>query len=276
MLAMLSLPRSSSARWLGLLLTGFFLAGLLAHAKSLAGARGDAKPTPPTVPGFTRFFDKPKGDVVAASQLLLGELNCISCHAPEKSLETNYLRKSAPILDNVGQRVKRSYLKQFLSDPTKTKPGTTMPNVFAGLDEQDKQARIDALVQFLNSTGTLTQGRPDRKAITSGRDLYHKVGCVACHGTRNARGDQDKVFDTTVLLGDLKAKYTLGSLKSFLENPHQARPSGRMPGLLNTKEAGDVANYLMQGTVPGITAANITYAYYEAAWQNLLVFAKLN
>ncbi len=38
-------------------------------------------------------------------------------------------------------------------------------------------------------------------------------------------------------LGDLRAKYSIASLAAFLENPHAVRPSGRMPGILNAKEA---------------------------------------
>lgn len=232
---------------------------------SPAASAGDK--AAPAVPGFTRFH-KAEPASADAGRLLFTTLNCGSCHAgagPET--------KSAPILDGVGLRVKRSYLKQFLSDPHTAKPGTTMPNLFA--DDPDKAGKIEALVQFLAATGTPTQIRPDGKGISAGQDLYHKVGCVVCHGTRDGKGDQAKLFATSVPLGNLKAKFTLASLKTFLENPHKVRPSGRMPGIVTGKEASDVANYLMQGSAGAATGLNMNYAYYEGEWDKLPDFDKL-
>ena len=262
---MLVPSRKTLPRWLA-----FFLAGSLLASPALAQSKA------PVVPGFARFYADASADAAKGGQLLLNELHCTRCHAPAGAA----LDKPAPILDSVGSRVKHAHLKEFLSDPQKTKPGTKMPNLFAGLDEQDKQAKIEALVHFLASTGTPPQARPDKKSVAVGRDLYHKVGCVACHGTRNAKGDEDKLFAISVPLGNLKAKYTLASLKTFLENPHQTRPSGRMPGLFigkdAAKEAGEVANYLMQGTVITGLGENMTYAYYEGGnLQKLPDFSKL-
>jgi mono/diheme cytochrome c family protein len=252
---------------------GIYLVTALVLTGSYAMAGGKVEPAKhaPAVPGFTRFHQAEPA-TTEAGQLLYTALNCASCHAVAGAPAEV---KLAPILDGVGQRVKRSYLKQFLADPHATKPGTTMPNLFAGLDDADKQAKVEALVHYLASTGSPTQGRPDGKGIGAGQDLYHKVGCVACHGTRDAKGDQATLFATSVPLGSLKAKYTLASLKTFLENPHKIRPSGRMPGIVTGKEANDVANYLMQGTVAGFTGTNMTYAYYEGAWTKLPDFDKL-
>ncbi len=248
----------------------FCVSLLLASSPALAGD----KASPPAVPGFMRFHADEKANAAEGGRLLIATLKCRQCHLPDLTIEKVNL-KSAPILDGIGSRVKTNYLREFLNDPHKTKPGTTMPNLFAGLDEQDKKAKVEALVHLLASTGTATQVRPDGKGIAAGRDLYSKVGCIACHGTRDAKGDQDKLFATSVPLGNLKAKYHLASLKTFLENPHQTRPHGRMPGLLNAKEAGDVANYLMQGSVAGVSAFNMNYAYYEDSWQSLPDFTKL-
>lgn len=248
------------------LFTGIVLAlGFSAATPALAGGKAEAPKHAPAVPGFTRFHQAEPASA-EAGQLLYTALNCASCHAAADV-------KSAPNLDGVGLRVKRSYLKQFLSDPHAAKPGTTMPNLFA--DDPDKQAKVEALVHYLASTGTPTQVRPDAKGISSGQDLYHKVGCVACHGARDAKGDQAKLFETSVPLGNLKAKYTLASLKTFIENPHKVRPNGRMPGIVVGKEASDVANYLMQGTVAGAVGTNMNYAYYEGEWDKLPDFDKL-
>ncbi len=247
---------------------------LAAWVVNAAPAHGGGKANPgPMVPAFARFHADGKADLAEGGRLLFKTLNCGQCHSPG-DVEPNPA-KSAPILDGVGLRVKHDYLKQFLNNPHGMKPGTTMPDLFAGVDAAEKQATVEALVHFLASTGTPAHVRPDRKGVASGRELYHQVGCVACHGTRDANGDQDKTFAGTVALGNVKAKYSLASLKTFLENPHQTRPNGRMPGLLNAKEAGDVANYLMQGIAGAPSAVNMSYAYYEGSWQNVPDFNKL-
>jgi mono/diheme cytochrome c family protein len=226
----------------------------------------------PVVPGFERFYTGDKADVARGGQLLLTELNCISCHRPAEKTATT---RQAPILDHVASRVRISYLRKFLSDPQTVKPGGSMPNLFNG--DPQREQKIEALVQFLASTGSLKNERPDGKAVSSGRDLYSKVGCVVCHGTRDAAGKQDKVVATSIPLGDLKAKYSITSLTGFLDNPHGVRPSGRMPKLVTAKEAKDVANYLLQGikvTLPqgrGVTA----YQYLEGDFDKVPDFTKV-
>ncbi len=224
----------------------------------------------PIVPPFERFYTVPNADRVKGGQLLLGELNCTSCH---KTDDAELAKKSAPILDNVGSRVKRGYLRKFIADPHTTKPGTTMPNVLAGLPQAERAEKVEALVHFLASTGTPKMERPERKMVATGRDLYHKVGCTACHETRDAVGNIEKVLPTSVPMA--KTKYTLSSLRAFLADPLAARPSGRMPGILNSKEAQEVANYLLQGDTPGAAAYNMNFAYYEGAWEKLPDFSQL-
>jgi mono/diheme cytochrome c family protein len=229
----------------------------------------------PVVPGLTRIPGKSAAELVQKGRLLLGELNCTRCHASGAALDAHLVPKSAPILDTVGSRIRPSYLRKLLADPHAAKPGTTMPDVLAGMPAPEKQKSVEALVHFLASTGTLRQERPDRRLIGEGRKLYNQVGCVACHGSRDAAGNPDKVLPTSVPLGDLGSKYSVASLRLFLENPLQASPSGRMPGLLNGPEAQRVANYLMQGANVAALAPNMTYAYYEGNWDNLPDFDKL-
>src|SRR5207253_8876721 len=134
--------------------------------------------------GFARFFADVPGGSVKGGQLLLNELNCVSCHRPEPAQEATLLRKQAPVLDGVGTRVRRSYLRKFLTDPQALKPGTAMPRLFADLPEKEGAAKVEALAHFLASTGSLKGERSERKLIIAGKEVYHKAGCVACHGTR--------------------------------------------------------------------------------------------
>ncbi len=240
---------------------------------SLNGQSADA--APPVIAGFERFG---KTDA-AAGQLLLGELNCVACHAPA---ESSALAKQAPVLDGVGTRIRPGYFKTFLADPQKVKPGSAMPHVFAG--DPDAAAKIEALAHYLASTGSPKQESGDAKAAAAGRDTYHRIGCVACHGTRDAKGLAEKTTPSSVPLGDLKAKYSVASLAVFLANPHVARPSGRMPLLLITgdakeraKDARDLANFLVPGVkaIAPVGKGTTAYSYFEGSWEMLPDFAKL-
>jgi len=248
--------------------------GTKSHAADGA-ATAAATPNHAIVPGFERFYANSPADTVKGGRLLLTELNCLSCHRPEANQEAHLLLKQAPILDGVGSRVRRSYLRKFLTDPQAIKPGTAMPRLLAELPEKQRAEQIEALVHFLASTGTVKQEGSDRKMIAAGKGLYHKVGCVACHGTRDASGNALQVFPTSVPLGDLAAKYSLKSLRKFLENPHESRPSGRMPVVVKTKEAQEIANYLLQSAEPGKQLANLHFSYYEGNWERLPEFDKL-
>jgi mono/diheme cytochrome c family protein len=150
-----------------------------------------------------------------------------------------------------------------------------MPRPFAALPEDQRRQNVEAIVHFLASTGKAERERPDRKQIATGFDLYHKVGCVACHGTRTPQGTPDKTFALSVPLPDVRGKYHLAGLRAFLQNPHQTRPSGRMPRLLNGKEAQEIANYLLQGIAYDTPSPNLNYAYYEGSWDKLPDLAKL-
>ncbi len=257
------------------------LCGLAAALLTAAPARAGDPPRPvsksahPVVPSFERFFTGSKADATRGGQLLLGELNCTQCHPAGAAQQTVLLPRQAPVLDGVGSRVRRSFLKKFLADPHGTKPGTAMPDVLAGLSENERVRKVEELVHFLATTGALKQERPQNKLIAPGRELYHRVGCVACHGTRDAVGNTARKVPTTVPLGELKAKYALGSLAAFLQNPHATRPGGRMPSLLDAKEARAVATYLLQGATFKAPPPNLAYAYYEGSWDRLPDLDKL-
>jgi mono/diheme cytochrome c family protein len=238
-----------------------------------SGVAGDKQPSfqrdHAIVPAFERFFAQGATERNHGGGLLLEELHCTSCHAPRG---VPVVKKSAPILDHVGSRVKHGYLRKFLANPQQAKPGTTMPDVLASLAKEERAAAVEALVHLLAATGAPALERPDRKQIGVGRDLYHKVGCAACHETRDAAANIEKTLPTSVPIA--KAKYTAASLKRFLENPLAARPAGRMPGLLNAKEAHAVAHYLLQDATPAAVVFNMSYAYYEGTWDKLPDFAR--
>jgi mono/diheme cytochrome c family protein len=257
----------------------FALVGLSVFPSVTSAADAGETPHHPRVPGFERFYTQPlmtldeeliPVDSRTGGRLLLGELNCTKCHAAGDEWKKIVSNKQAPILDDIGSRVRVDWLREFLSAPHKTKSGTTMPDVIATLPEADRAASVEALVHFLASTGSVSDAHPDKNSAKKGEATFHKAGCVACHPALDG-----KMADlaTSVPLPDLGRKYSVPSLVAFLKDPLKVRPSGRMPALgLKDEEYRDIAQHFVKGVelVP-----NAKYAAFEGNWNDLPDFGSL-
>lgn len=234
----------------------------------------------PFVSGYDRFAAAKTISESQAGQLLLTELSCTACHTTDsRQLDP----KGGPDLTGVGSRVNQKWLRAYLSAPHLVKPGTTMPEMMAGLSDTAKEAALSSLVAFLSSQRL---DYPEVKAggaspvpyqfwkkgnAELGKGLYHRIGCVACH-------EPDPDYETaeykptpldqmieqlddeelkelgfsqlvrpvkSVPHGDLSKKYSDKSLTYFLMNPENSRPAGRMPNFkLAPMEAAHIAAYL--------------------------------
>jgi mono/diheme cytochrome c family protein len=202
-----------------------------------------------------------------AGSLLVSELRCAACHG---GIERGSLpEKAAPELADVGARVSPAFLKSFLAAPSAAHPGTTMPDVMGSRSEMERTQIAEALTHFLvaQSKGvfhTEAAGPSDRQ---QGKELFHSLGCVACHGPKEAlsesqqrpkRNDEDDVDEDPILaarklikpnavpLGHVGRKYSVRSLSEFLFQPLRVRPSGRMPDMkLTPAESLSIAGYLL-------------------------------
>lgn len=243
----------------------------------------------PRVPGYERFYapalSKPATDAddptetpepaveldpVTGGRILLSELNCLSCHLPDDQARVRLTPKKAPILDEVGKRIKVDWLRKYLASPHAMKPGTTMPDLIAALPESEKATSVEALTAFLASTGTVLDVRTDQVAAKKGANLFRTVGCLACH---NSVEDNSPDLATSSTWPDLAKKYSSSSLMEFLKDPLKVRPSGRMPVVgLTDEEIRCVANFFIQD---GNTSPNVNYVLYEGRWNQLPKFDEL-
>ncbi len=236
----------------------------------------------PFVGAFERLARHGEIDAALAGRLLIGELNCTACHLSE---DPTLRPKGGPDLRAAGNRLNVDWLQRFIADPAATKPGTTMPDVLQGLPDQERQRAAAALTAYLCS---LRQPLPEIKATgtnpvphqfwlhgepDNGRSLFHRIGCVACHGpdpeyevAQLPESPTDQLLEllepeelealglaaaarTTPVqpLGELADQYSLRSLTLFLLQPEATRPAGRMPNFqLTAVDAADIAAYLMQ------------------------------
>ena len=225
----------------------------------------------PRVAPYERFYADPNSDAATGGQLLLGELNCTSCHAADAALDAHIVKKPAPILDTVGSRVRPQYLLKFLADPQAAKPGTTMPNVLALLPEAERKEKVEAIVHFLASTGSISESAALRQSVNRGEVLYHSLGCVACHDQR--KEENQPPLATSIIIGTPSRKYTIPGLTQFLADPLAIRPGGRMPHVVNdATEARDIAAYLCKDLD---ISSGLQFAAYEGSWEKLPDFQKL-
>ncbi len=275
---MTHLPRLTSLKLIAPALSVCALMiGQIAHA---------AKPTAPFVAGFDRFGSHGEISPQTAGQLLLTELSCTACH---RTNQPQLEPKRGPNLDGAATRLTSDWIEKFLSAPHSVKPGTTMPDLLAGLPQGERKSAASALTAFL---GTLRKPFPTIKAggvnpvpfefwtkgnPQHGRQLYHQIGCIACHDPDpeyEVAAIKPSPFDellnqldaedlkemgltgaarrvNSVPHGDLNDKYTVKSLTFFLLNPAAVRPGGRMPNLkLGAVEAADLAAYLLRNQTP--------------------------
>lgn len=245
-------------------------------------AQAVASPPAPQVAGFDRFGRHGDIDAHLAGRLLVAELGCTACHATN---DLSLGHKPGPDFSGIGARLNRDWIAQFVADPSAVKPGTTMPTMLAGQDVNRRQEIAEAIAAYLSTfrkpiaevkgSGALPVPHQFwlRGDSVRGRELFHQVGCVACHApdadhetTAVAASptdqlldilDEDELAELGLLaasrpgpaqsLGDPAAKYTAHSLTSFLLDPETVRPSARMPNLkLSPTEAADIAAYLIE------------------------------
>lgn len=223
----------------------------------------------PYVPGIDRVSGTLAQQQILRGTVLLGELGCANCHRGSELVMSHLQPKRAPNLDAVGKRVHVDHLRAWIADPHAAKPGTTMPDVFAGLSAEAKSQKVESLVHFFAQSGAPIHTAPAQQAIKRGEQGFHRIGCAVCHGQLNSETPPTNA----VPLGGLSQKYTIASLTQFLQDPLAVRPSGRMPPLnLNPEEARDIASYLLRDIK---SAANLKYDYYEGNWDKLPDFASL-
>ena len=216
----------------------------------------------PALPGYHALTQAQAGDV------LISELRCAACHSGVQ--RSSLPEKAAPDLAAVGARISPEYLRRYLTSPAVAHPGTTMPDVLVSQPEAERERVAEALTHFLiaQSKANFSTEASEPIDLQQGQALFHSVGCVACHGPRDASGgalqkpkrndeedddDEDKVLaakkamkPNAVPLGHVAAKYSAKSLSEFLFQPLKVRSSGRMPDMkLTPAESLAIAGYLI-------------------------------
>lgn len=194
--------------------------------------------------------------------VLMRKYNCTACHTPSAQ-PVDIVTTTAPDLKWSAKKLNPQHLARFIADPAGVKAGTIMPHMMANLNDSDRSNSAKAIVAFLTSLDGNTYAddvttQPEAAAIVRGQDVFHTVGCVACHRPRDETA-VEQPLPNSVPLADLSNKYSVPALTEFLKNPHKVRASGRMPNMqLTHREAVDVSSYLLQASTKSKAALSET------------------
>lgn len=234
----------------------------------------------PFVVGFERFYsgDDDPEYLAEGGLVLLNELNCVACHAPPPALKDQLAGHPGSNLAGVGSRLSPLDLELMIRNPRFLKPDNLMPSLFAGPDRDLEE--VEALKHFLASMKSPVAGAADdspapepmpKGVAVAGQNLYHRIGCVACHAPEVGYRPKDLPDGIDIELTGLPSvplnlsdKYEETALVQFLLDPVAHRPSGRMPDFkLGPREAADLAAYLKSGLKSPLPEA--LKAAFEAA-----------
>lgn len=248
-------------------------ARMLVATTALVAAFAGVAEAAPTVPGFERFGRGSNANEVEAGLLLLGELGCVHCHTASDHHAAHLTAPRPPRLGGeqtaVGRRLTPEWIATYLADPHAARPGTTMPQMLAGLDDAERAATAEALTHFLASTGEfdtsgVSGGENARRS--EGRRLYRQVGCEVCHGPLDGK----PTLPDQLPLGDVAARWSPAALDAFLADPLSTHPSGRMPQVpLSDDQRRHLVAALVGGLSGGMPVPDVV-AFEGRAWQTLV------
>jgi mono/diheme cytochrome c family protein len=162
---------------------------------------------------------------------------------------------AGPDLTFVGLRRPRAWLERWLESPRAWKSDTRMPE--QGLAPADRAALADYLsAQKGQAWGEDRPWRGEEPGEISGRAVYVRAGCVACHGPAGRGGHPNPGAhgDAIPALAPLMATYTADELKTKIKDG--VVPDGRdgltpavvMPAwkeALSSDELDALASYLL-------------------------------
>jgi len=197
----------------------------------------------PTIVGFDRFHAATPTE--EGGRLLFNELGCANCHGGDTGLPA----RRGPDLVGVAQRVNAEWLRKFLANPSATHEGTAMPQLL-------QKGEVEPVLHWLATLKLpKTNAKPKKIAHVNaarGGELFHTVGCVACHAPGKDFTPPDgmpKAADFThrsLAFPILREKYVLSTLADFIRDPLKARADGRMPKIaMDEQDAVDIAGWLL-------------------------------
>jgi mono/diheme cytochrome c family protein len=175
-------------------------------------------------------------------RVLFAKHRCIQCHQPtvEGFNPRNVmpeLVEIGPDFAEIGQRLKPSWMAQWIISPRALRPRARMPAL--GLTKGEAQD----IAAYLASVKGPGKPRAIQGDTGGGAALFNDLGCISCHQL-----DPDESFTRVVpsiSLAAVHAKYH--DLPAFLRAPARHYPGIRMPDFKLSREEADALAVYLQG-----------------------------
>lgn len=215
------------------------------------GFRAEPIPLTMTKPAATSAESLKAAHLAQSGRAMLGTMGCVNCHALGDKSATIVSRKG-PLLGDIARRATADWLLKWIANPQSIKPASHMPALIG--DSPKDIADAANITHYLYSLGPTDLPPPlplatEERGLAMGRNLFHTLGCVACHGpfeSPKAVFSVASMPDTIVKddipepYGKLSGKWRPDALREFLLDPRKAHPTGRMPSMALTEEQADL------------------------------------
>ena len=232
------------------------------------------EPIPPRV----LRFDPVTAGIEQFDQLHLGrELfanrQCIKCHQHNWSDQflsegIPELSTDAPLFDNLGSRVNRDWLIEWLMNPRALRNDAMMPKMQNLTNNRQYATDVAAFLLTLKEENEEIEKGKITGDETRGKMLFEILGCLGCHAPPG-----DKASDNLdrVSLDYVKEKWQSDALTEFLLQPDLYYKHIRMPNFrLNENEVDDLTTYLLQSGTRKVTESGITQNPDETRGKELI------
>ena len=151
-----------------------------------------------------------------------------------------------PSLADVGRRVSKPWLMDWLASPRKVRADSHMPNLF--VDNRAGFVERWIITESLVGGGSKNSDDAPAGDHRQGRLTFVSLGCAVCHIVPDRKDQPDHGQTPLTGLGD---RMSATDIVRFLGNPHSRYPDGRMPRLpVTPTEARDIAAYLLLWSKP--------------------------
>lgn len=211
------------------------------------------EPIGPTYLKHNKDDNLTKADMLRSGREEFANLNCIKCHSAGELKQTEVmpeLLRDTPSLANAGNKFSESWMATWIQNPKHLRHNATMPkllkheSVAKAIEAGDTSAVDLAAYLASRKSEEVPAVKSDANAIKDGGDIFHKLGCVACHTRPDKSAENERVP-----LNNIAWKFkSISVLTAFLKNPAKHYKWIKMPDFeLNDKDAKSLAAYIMSG-----------------------------
>lgn len=141
------------------------------EVKSIAAYLADM--TDPELDNLSVNYSTSQNDI-AAGEETVKTVGCLSCHKVGE-LGSDF----APALDSVGTKVSANYLYEWIENPKKYDPDTTMPSL--RLSQTELKNVVAYLMNLQNDTPNVVSDSIGEALVDEGEKLVRTYGCFGCH-----------------------------------------------------------------------------------------------